>query len=245
MQAMLGVKAIEWSLGTKDPAKLFAAYSAAHSRFEAMEAKASATTVEQVEWEIAHGAAVRHGLAKPTDSKIGPADPMMEGGRFDAFTAAALTESDALTPTQAQVPFASKPPKTPFELLAKAQHRGIERPAVLLHTVVEACLKDKQRRSTYPDLEKQVWLAVRGLEEAIGKVNPPVVDLTIDDAYAYRDSLTAKGNSIATVKRRVSAIHAPLRNAIRRFGLTGWINPLSALEMPDDDGWRVRPSATA
>lgn len=65
MQLMLGVKAIEWSLGTKDAAKVFAAYAAAHARFEAMEAKAAATTVEQVEWQIAHDAAVRHGLVRP------------------------------------------------------------------------------------------------------------------------------------------------------------------------------------
>ena len=128
MQAALGVKAVEWSLGTKDPAQIYAAYSKAHAKFEAMEAKAEGATVDQVEWDMAHDAAVRHGLAEPGDQRIGPVDPMGEGNRFDAFTAAALAEAETIPPTRLHVPLASNPPKTTFQLLAEAQLRGLERP---------------------------------------------------------------------------------------------------------------------
>ena len=107
--------------GDEDPAKFLAACNAAHARFAALKAKAAATTVSQVEWQIAHDAAVRHGLARPGDSRILPADPMQERGRFDAFTAAALAETDAIPPQRVAVPFATKPPRSAFELLAKAR----------------------------------------------------------------------------------------------------------------------------
>lgn len=72
MQAMLGAKAVEWSLKTKDPLKIVDAWKSAHARFEALEAKAEGLTSDQAEWDILQAAAVAHGLATPHAARIGP-----------------------------------------------------------------------------------------------------------------------------------------------------------------------------
>jgi hypothetical protein len=45
---------------------------------------------------------------------------------------AALAEAEKLTAAQLSVPFAKKPPPSAFDLLAKAQLFGMERPPMLL-----------------------------------------------------------------------------------------------------------------
>jgi hypothetical protein len=236
MQAMLGTKAVEWTLKTRDPLKIVEAWKIAHSKFEALLAKAENTTIDQVSWDILHSAAVAHGIARPDASRIGPVDSNLEGGRFDAFTVAALAEADKLTPAQMSVPFAKKPPPSAFDLLAKAQLFGMERPPMLLSTVVAAYLKDRENKASYNDIAKLTALVVKGLEAAMGQIDPPLTSINRESAYAYRDSLTAKGNSAGTVRRRITTIKAVLNHADKRFDIPDWRNPFNKMELPQDDG---------
>jgi hypothetical protein len=174
MRAMLGKSAVEWSLKTKDPLKFKEAWEVQHARFEAMEAKAEGRETTQVEWEVLVKAAVEHGLARPDASQIGPIDSQLESGAFDAFTAAALAEAEKMTPQQSSALFANKPPANPFTLLADAQLFGVQRPPVPISNAVDAYLKDRELRSSYADLSKQVHLVVSGLEDAMDRKDPSI-----------------------------------------------------------------------
>lgn len=132
-------------------------------------------------------AAVVHGLAPPNASKIGSVDSQLESGKFDAFTAAALAEGEKITPQQSNARFANKPPANPFTLLADAQLFGVRRLAISLRTVVDAYLKDRERKSTYNEQSKQVKLVVAGLEAAMDVTDLAVHHITRDVAFAYRD----------------------------------------------------------
>lgn len=168
--------------------------------------------------------------------RIGPVDYQLEGGRFDAFTAAALAEADKLTLQQARAKFGEGKAATPSELLAKAQHFGVERPPIPLSEAVKAYLRDREGRSNYPDIEKQVGLVVAALGEVLGKADPTIAAVDRTAAYAFRDSLTVKGNSLSTVRRRITTIKAVLNHAERRFDLPNWRNPFNGIELPEDDG---------
>lgn len=236
MQAMIGTKAVEWSLKTRDPLKILDAWKVAHAKFEALQAKAEGVTTDQVQWDILIKAAVDHGLARPEESKIGPVDFQLEGGRFDAFTASILAEADKLTPQRLNVPFVNKPPLTPVEMLTKAKLFGVERPPILLSAAVQNYLKNRERRSSYVDLEKQVNLSVSILEDAMNTKDPIITSIDDVAAYAFRDKLIAKGNSQGTLKRRITTIKAVLNSGKKRLGIKGWDNPFNGIEMPDDDG---------
>jgi integrase len=235
MRVMLGRSAVEWSLKTRDPVKIVDAWKVAHAKFEALQVKAEGTQIDQIEWSIAHTAAVAHGLAGPETSKIGPIDSEMEGGRFNAFTNAALAEAAKLTPQSLNAPLANNPPTTAFDQLLKAQLFGVQRPPILLSVIVEAYLKDRERRSSYADLAKQVKLVVDGLQEVMGRVDPPIQTINRETAYAFRDRLTAKGNAQGTVRRRITTIKAILNHGEKRFDLPDWRNPFNGLEMAQDD----------
>ncbi|MEM8692441.1 MAG: site-specific integrase [Pseudomonadota bacterium] len=235
MRAMLGKSAVEWSLKTRDPLKIVEAWKVAHARFETLEAKANNTTTDHVEWGIVQAAATKHGLARHDAARIGPVDVEKEAGLHTAFAEVALAEAETLTPQQLSVPFARNPPKDAFTLLMQAKLTGIERPPILLSEVVKEYLRDREGRSTYPDIEKQTALVVEGLAKAMDRTDPEVKDINRDAAYAYRDSLVERGNSIATVQRRITTIKAILNHGERRFDIPDWRNPFNKIELPQGD----------
>lgn len=236
MQTMLGKAAVEWSLKTRDPIKIVEAWKEAHARFEALEAKASGQTTEQTRWDILLEAAVEYGLAPADADKIGPIDAELEAGKFKAFTDAILAEADKMPPQQLAAKFANNPPTNALMELLRAKVYGVERPPVPLSDAVKMYLKDREGRRSYPDLVKQVELAVSGLEAAMDKPDPPIASIDRTAAYAYRDSLTARGNGLGTVRRRITTIKAVLNAADKRFDLGGWRNPFNGIELPEDDG---------
>lgn len=235
MRAMLGKSAVEWSLKTRDPAKIVEAWRAANERFEALEAAAHGNSAPQSEWDIVMAAATAHGLVGSDVAKIGPINAEEERGRFKAFTEAILSEAQKLTPQQRNAKFVNNPPPNAAVLLTRAKIKGIERPPVSLSEAVKQYLKDREGRASITDLEKQVNLVVAGLEVTMGRKNPPITGIDRDAAYAYRDSLFAKGNSIGTIRRRVTTIKAVLNAADRRFDLVDWRNPFNGIELPQDD----------
>ena len=188
MRVVLGKSAVEWSLKTSDPLKILDAWKAAHAKFEGMQTKAEGTATEQVEWDMLHSVAVAHGLARPEETKIGPVDSQLEGGRFDAFTKSALAEADKLSSHQNRALYVNKPPRTSFDMLVKAQLFGVERPPILLSAVVKEYLKDRERRSSYVDLEKQTNLVVSILEDAMNTKDPSITSIDRAAAYAFRTS---------------------------------------------------------
>lgn len=141
-----------------------------------------------------HFVAVAHGLARPEETKIGSVDSPLEGGRFDAFTKSALAEADKLSPNQPAL-YVNKPPRSSFDMLVKAQVFGGERPPILLSAVVKEYLKDRERRSSYADLEKQTNLVVSILKDAKNTKDPSITSIDRVAAYAFRDKLIAKGNA--------------------------------------------------
>lgn len=236
MRAMVGKDAIEWSLKTKDPLKIVDAWKEAHTRFEALLAKAEETTVAHIEWEMLHKAAVEHGLVRPEATQIGPVDAEMHGALHSDFTSAILDEAGKLSVQQMNVPFANNPPKTANDLLIKAQVLGVTKPPVLLSEGVKHYLRDREKKSSYPDIEKQVGLVVAALGEAMSAKDPEIKAIDEDAAYTFRDNLIAKGNAISTVERRVTTIKAILNAAKKRFRLREWDNPFNGMELPVDDG---------
>lgn len=235
MRAMLGKSAVEWSLRTRDPLKIVKAWEEAHARFEALEAKAGSKTTAQAAWDVTLEAAVAYGLATADAARIGPVDAEREQGRFKAFTDAIITEAGKLSPQQRNAKFGTEPPVNAALQLVKAKMRGVERPPVRLSEAVRVYLRDREARSTYPDLEKQVGLVVSGIEGVMGEADPVLTTIDRDTAYAYRDSLLAKGNSLGTVQRRITSIKAVLNAAGKRFDLRDWRNPFNAMGALEDD----------
>jgi integrase len=235
MQVACGTMMFDRSLKTRDPLKAAELWKVKNTEFEAMQAKADGTAVDQHEWKLLLAAAAAHGLARPDASKIGPVDYEMEHGRHMAFIDAYLVEMKKLTPQQLSAPFANKPPKTSGDMLLKAVLEGRERPPVLLREVVGAYLKDHGRQSSYNDLAKQVELVISALEKVMGRANPPIQMIDRGAAYAFRDSLTAKGNAIGTIKRRIGTIKAILNHGEHRFDLPDWRNPFNKIKLPQDD----------
>lgn len=236
MQTMLGRMAVEWSLKTRDPVQIVDAWKKAHGRFEALEAQAEGKTTTQAEWELLLRAAVAHDLAKPDAARIGPVDAETEQGRFQAFTDAILAEAAELTPQQRNSKFANNPATNAALQMVKAQLRGVERPPVKLSEAVRSYLKEREARTSYGDLEKQVGLVVSGLGSSMGQVDPALSSIDREAAHTYRESLLAKGNSIGTVRRRITTIKAVLNAADKRFDLSDWRNPFNAMGLPEDDG---------
>ena len=114
--------------------------------------------------------------------------------------------------------------------------KGVERPPVTLRDAADSYLKDREARSTYRDISKQVGLVLNGIEEAIGLENPSLETLSFDHAYAYRDSSIGKGNAISTIVRRMNTVNAVLNHSKKRFRLTAWENPFDGIELPQADG---------
>jgi len=236
LKVVFGKSAVEWSLGSKDPTEIYEAWKIAHAKFEAMAGRRSKVTTEQIKWEMAQKAAIEHGLATPRDTRIGPVDMEREQGRFQAFTEAALTEAEKMTSQQRVAKFSNNPAPTGFDVLLEAQQKGIKRPPVTLRDAAESYLKDREARATYQDIAKQVSLVLAGIEEATGLDNPVLEALSFEHAYAYRDSLKDKGNTISTIERRMNSVNAVLNHSRKRYRLTAWDNPFDGLELPQDDG---------
>ena len=155
MRAMLGKSAVEWSLKTRDPAKIVEAWRAANERFEALEVAAHGNSAPQSEWDIVMAAATAHGLVGSDVAKIGPINAEEERGRFKAFTEAILSEAQKLTPQQRNAKFVNNPPPNAAVLLTRAKIKGIERPPVPLSEAVKQYLKDREGRASINDL---LWL---------------------------------------------------------------------------------------
>lgn len=236
LRSIFGKRAVEWSLGTKDPKEIFKAWEIAHARFEAMAERGAQVSSSQLQWEMVLKAAIEHGLAGPRDTQIGPVDFEAENGRYMAFAQAALAEGAKLSPQQMNAKFANKPAPTASDLLLEAQVRGIERPPVTLADAAENYLKDREDRSTFRDLLKQVNLVRKGIVGIVGEENPKLETITFEHAYAYRDSLKEKGNAISSIDRRMTTVNAMLNHAKKRFRLTHWENPFLGIELPKDDG---------
>jgi integrase len=236
LRAVFGKQNVEWSLKTKDPAKIIEAWNVAHARFEAMAARRSSISTSQIKWEMVQKAAIEHGLATPKDTQIGPVDFEQEQGRYLAFTNAALTEADKLSAQQMNAKLSNSPAPSGFGLLVEAQLKGVKRPPVSLRDAADSYLKDREARATYRDIQKQVGLVLNGIEEAIEQENPTLEALTYEHAYAFRDSLSSKGNAISTIKRRMNTVNSVLNHSKKRFNLKGWDNPFKGIELPQDDG---------
>ncbi|MGH1417130.1 MAG: site-specific integrase [Pelagimonas sp.] len=236
MRTMLGKSAVEWSLKTRDPLKIVEAWKEANAKFEALELQADGKTVMQSEWDVTLAAAVKNGLASVDATKIGPIDAELEQGKFKAFTQAILAEAEKLSPQQRDAKFANNPPTNPALQLVKAKFKGIERPPVSLSEAVKHYLQDREGRSSYPDLVKQVGIAISTLEVTMGRSDPPVTEIDRDAAYAFRDGLSAKGNGLGTIRRRITTIKAVLNAADKRFDLPNWRNPFNGINLPEDDG---------
>jgi integrase len=191
---------------------------------------------EQVKWEIGLKAAIEYGLAKPTDTRIGPIDHEGEQRRFQSFTDAIREESQKLTPQQLSARLSNRPARTNYDLLLEAQTVGLERPSVTLKDFAREYLRDREKRSTYEDIEKQVGLVVRAVEEATGQEAPTVISLTEETAYAFRDAMREKGNAISTIERRFNTLNAVLNHGKKRFAMKKWDNPFEDVVLPDDDG---------
>ncbi len=234
--AVFGKRNVEWSLKTKDPAKIIEAWEIAHARFEAMAARRTNVSLEQIKWEIVQKAAIEHGLATPRHTQIGPVDFEQEQGRYQAFTNAVLLEAEKLSSQQMKAKLSNSPAPSGFNLLLEAQIKGVKRPPVTLRDASDGYLRDREARATYRDIQKQVGLIVTGIEEAIEQENPVLEALTYEHAYAYRDSLRDKGNAISTIKRRMNTVNAVLHHSRKRFNLKGWDNPFEGIELPQDDG---------
>ena len=91
-------------------------------------------------------------------------------------------------------------------------------------------LKEKTNEFNDRTLSLDGERVITALEEIVGERNPALVDLTVDDGYAFRDYWLNKGNSPDMARRRLNTINAIVNLSIRRHDIRNFNNPFSKIE---------------
>lgn len=218
---LVGKKKLDISLKTKDAAEAILRGQKQHSATEAEWARLRARGLDQVAYEVQRSEMRGLGLMAGNQPSAGPlADA---GQKVSEAAWGALSAFGPVTPD-------SKAGREKVRM-AEALVLGVNPPQPRLARAVEVYLEERGGNNL-GDLTKQVGVAVRALEAAMGKVNPVVTDIGHLDAYAMRNGLLARGQSPATVRKRIGTIKTVLNVAKGRLNLTDWENPFLKLTLP-------------
>jgi integrase len=141
-----------------------------------------------------------------------------------------VARADKMSPEEQAAPFSEAP--ADVLLMLKAMRDGVEKPELRLRDALAIYLDEKTDKFNFSDMLKQTTLAVGALEKIVGEKNPALIDITFDNAYAFRDHwIEAKGLTASTAQRRLNTIKAIFTFAIKRHQITGYHNPFAGVSV--------------
>jgi integrase/plasmid stabilization system protein ParE len=226
LQGVLGKKMFDISLKTKDPEAARRERDKVHREIEALLAKASSGEPDQREYEetmriLKDGKVIRRGATSSPPKSI-------DTNR--AYGEMIVERIAKMSPEAQEAPLEDAP--RDLKLMLRAMRGGMKKPELRLRDAVTSYLDEKSTKFSFKDMQKQTGLVMAALEEVVGQKNPALIDITLNDAYAFRDHwIKAKGLTASTAQRRLNTIKAIFNFAIKRHQITGYINPFAGVEV--------------
>ena len=202
MQVVLGKKMFDISLKTKDPEAARRKLDEVHREIEALLAKASSGEPDQREYEetmriLKDGKVIRRGATSAPRLSVDNIDTNLAYGEMIVERIAKMLPEEQAAPL-------SEAPED-LMLMLKALKRGVKKPELRLRDAVASYIDERSTKFSFKDLQKQTKLVREALEEIVGEKNPALVDITLDDAYAFRDHwIVGKGLTASTAQRRLT-----------------------------------------
>lgn len=228
LKAALGKGEIVVSLRTSNLDAALREHSKVHAEVERRLATLSSSAPELAEYEetirlLRDARLVRRGADR--------ADPWDPGNLQQSLTLrhSVLSQANGMTEEELSRPLNEAP--IALRRVLRAAQVGVEKPDVRLRDALDLYLKEKtdeyNERRQRLDSER----VVKALEEIVGEKNPALIDLTKDDAYAFRDHWIDLGNSPDTARRRLNTINAMVNLSIKRHDIRNFNNPFSGIEI--------------
>lgn len=205
LRLAMGKREIVQSLKTKDRSIALERYAVADQAAVAALIKAGAIPRDRLLYDQTMRDLKATGLVKPDAQQVDPI-PNDYDSQWNKWTAAILAESGKLPQSVQNGPL--RRDNNPALRMLLAQFNGVEPPRHSLSEAVDHYVKAKADGSNDRDLTKQVGLVVAVVRELTGKDDPTLEEITRDVAEQFRDTMLARGNKPATVKRRINTIRA-------------------------------------
>jgi len=227
LQGVLGKKMFDISLKTKDPEAARRKRDEVHREIEAQLATASSSEPDQREYDRAmrilkDGKVISRGSTGVPPHSDSNLDTKL------AFADMISARLDKMPPEEQEAPFSEAP--ADLMIMLKALKRGVKKPDLRLRDAVASYIDEKSNKFNFTDMQKQTKLAREALEEIVGETNPALINITLNDAYAFRDHwIVGKGLTPGTAQRRLKTINAIFNFAIKRHQLTGYNNPFAGV----------------
>ena len=232
LQPTIGKREIIFSLKTKDEGVALTRYGVAHSKAEAILGREATKSRTQIIYEATLADLKAAGLLPKEAAAAGPV-ALTDDERFNAYTAAALSKFDVMTPAQLARPLSRNDTGT---RIVMAGFGGVEKPKIRLVEAVKLYLDVRQTKSNAADLAKQCELVRSALSGVMGEADPLIEAIDDDAAEAFRDKMVKAGSASGTVRRRVATIRAVLTFVKKNKRLKDFINPFVGLEITNTDG---------
>ena len=232
LQPTIGKREIIFSFKTKDEAVALIGYKDFHPKAEVMLAKERAKSRPQIIYEATLADLKAAGVLPKEVAAAGPV-ALTDDERFNAYSAAALSAFNAMTPAQLARPLSQSDAGT---RIVMAGFAGVEKPKIRLSEAVKLYLDDTPTKFNVADLAKQCELVRSALVEVMGDANPLIEAIDDDAAEAFRDRMVKAGKATGTVKRRVGTIRAILTYVKTTKRLKEFINPFVGLRITNTDG---------
>ena len=220
MKAAIGKGEFYESLKTSDPAVAIRHYQEVHERVERQLATASGSADEIIRYEedlklLRSRKLIRRGAQEFVR------EPSNEQTIHETLHEEAKKQPDGVDPS----------PEFKRLVQLALMEKQLKRPDVRLRDALAVYLKEKANEFNDRTLSLDGERVIAALEEIVGERNPALVDLTIDDGYAFRDYWLGKGNSPDTARRRLNTINAIVNLSIRRHDIRNFNNPFSNIEV--------------
>ena len=205
-------------------------YGEAHDKAEALLNTEQAKSRSQVIYEATLADLQATGVLP-----AGAAGPvaLTDDERFKAYTAAALSKFDAMTPARLARPLSLNDAGT---RIVMAGFEGVQKPKIRLAEAVKVYLDGTQTKFNAADLAKQCELVRSALVEVMGQADPLIEDIDDDVADAFRNRMIKAGNATGTVRRRISTIRAVLTFVKKNNRLKDYTNPFVGITVMNKDG---------
>lgn len=212
---LIGKREFSISLKTSEQRAALDRYDRVHRDVEAEIEAARAIDPADVDHRAKVNTLKKYDLVGANIRSLPPVSLAADPEKFSRFTEAAL-----------------RAPDREFDQIVEAKFFGLQEPPLRLSKAVNAYLEEHKDADNESDLRKQTALVIGLVREIMKDVDPLIEAIDIDVAYAFRDTLRAKGSARGTIQRRINSIRAVLNFAKQRFQLTAFANPFSGLEVP-------------
>ena len=232
LQPTIGKREIIFSLKTKDEGVALTRYGVAHSKAEAILGKEVAKSRPQIIYEATLADLQTTGLVAAGVTAAGPV-ALTDDERFNAYTAAALSKFDAMTPVQLARPLSRNDAGT---RIVMAGFEGVVKPKIRLAEAIKIYLNGRQNAFNASDLAKQCELVRSALAQIMEEVDPLIEDIDDDVADAFRNQMVRAGKATGTVRKRITTIRAVLTFVKKNKRMKEYTNPFVGIEITNIDG---------